>query len=1000
MAKKLILLMLVIPLVIMISLYATTKTVSLAIDIAVTGVEVTSDKFLYFDIDNPTTSKIDYTVFPTNAQNKDVSYSVEKYNENTLAELEINDGIIKPLSTGMALVNVVTNDGGFRDSVVVEVVSNQVTGLEITNKNDLKEIYVGTKATLSVKLEPSEPANKVLEYESSNPEVLKVDDFGQITALQRGEATLTVRSSKYGVSDTTSIKVLNRDVLDISTTEISTFNNSGEITLSIDTSETYNDDSLSINAYDVNNVLVNDKFIFELEEIVSGYILKYTLNEEINVAKSFILEISISLPSGLVRNVSCIINFKTDFDFGFENDVHILYENQTDLIKIISDPTDIKLNYTINNSNSDLTVIVSGNGLLMQASKMGIYKINVEATYDEISKNHDMTIVAIPRSINIYESAVNYGLANELVFGSGNNTLALSINDEALNIFGDNISLVPYINNEETTLVKTSFNKNNKNYDIKVDGSLNSYVTFKIEFNYENYTYTYGEFKVLCVGNAENVSNYSELKQALDNKKNVVLKNNITDFPLNPILGEDYNEIPTTYDYEYYTNQGKGRPKVKVLLQVYSTIYGNGYEINAHKAIYENKIDENNLLLDGAIFRGPLDFVGIGIKSGDEVNGETSSGSGAASVKAQDNIFIGLYDDSSLNNVIIKNCNDVDDLVDLNYVGTTVEMLGDNISINYSRLSNGRTVFRAFGDASDDNRVCHIDISNSILSNGRDFIIRIGSNKFKKASTTSDNAGIDLDSLYLDESDKIPFPYNGQNNKSIQLYYESLSSDSKQKYDEKYIKTYVNLSNVALRQSGIFSIGLDSHFAGPALMGAGVYGNLNMLNHWRGLAKTSYGAKLTLDETIRIYDWKALDDVRSETLIEVTGNSDLLKSLEFNVASMVRKIASEPGYEDILYNDSHYKDYVHGGIAFFGGGYNYDVIEYGPTYLTNSYTLYGYQIGLDDVASGTFGEVLTQAAGNTDFYFLLCDRKTGAFSPVTQEELINSGQAYDFIIKK
>ena len=144
MAKKLILLMLVIPLVIMISLYATSETVSLAIDIAVTGVEVNSEKFLNFDIDDVLPTKIDYTVYPTNAANREVTFEVESYNDLPLASLDItDDGIVTPTSTGYARVNVVTNDGGFRDSVIVEVSSNAVSSIEITNKEALSNLYIG-----------------------------------------------------------------------------------------------------------------------------------------------------------------------------------------------------------------------------------------------------------------------------------------------------------------------------------------------------------------------------------------------------------------------------------------------------------------------------------------------------------------------------------------------------------------------------------------------------------------------------------------------------------------------------------------------------------------------------------------------------------------------------------------------------------------------------------------------------------------------------------------
>lgn len=185
-----------------------------------------------------------------------------------------------------------------------------------------------------------------------------------------------------------------------------------------------------------------------------------------------------------------------------------------------------------------------------------------------------------------------------------------------------------------------------------------------------------------------------------------------------------------------------------------------------------------------------------------------------------------------------------------------------------------------------------------------------------------------------------------------------------------------------------------------AFAGMGLEGGL--LEYWKDLVKTSYGAKLILENTVRIYDWEPLDSVDSSTLIDVNlpaGSEDsILAGLRFDIAALVRELATPgSGYEDILYNDNDYNDYVHGGIAFFGGGYNYDIVEYGPNY--NSYTLYDYQIGLDDVSSavGAMGEALIAAAGNTDFYFLLCDSTSAAFTPRVQDTLIASGEAYKFI---
>ena len=995
MAKKLILLMLVIPLVIMISLYATSETVSLAIDIAVTGVEVNSEKFLNFDIDDVLPTKIEYTVYPTNAANREVTFEVESYNDLPLASLDItDDGIVTPTSTGYARVNVVTNDGGFRDSVIVEVSSNAVSSIEITNKEALSNLYIGDTKKVETRLEPSEPTNKVLEYSSSNEDILLVDASGNLIARSRGTATITVSSERYGVSDSVDITVLNRDVIDISSSSVDTSSNEGDIYLSINTIEEYDESNLEIFVYHDN--ALSDDITTSLTPNDTGYVLHYVLNKELTSNDTYRIEVYFKLPSGIERSVSCNVNFMVDFDFSFTEDVISLTLNQTDSVEIIVTPSDARLSYNIT-SVDGIVATVSNNRLIVQATKLGVYNLNVSATYNNTTKSHNIRIVVLPRNINILESANVYGISNELVFGSGTNTLSLAqLSEEALELFGEYITLVPYANNNSVAnQVTVNYNQTNSNYEITFPTTFTNDVTFRVELNYDGITKTYGEFVVKLVGNARNVSNYSELKEATNNKEAVVLKNSIKDFPTELVLGVDYREMLTTYDYQYYLNRGELQPTVNVLLDVYNTIYGNGYEINAHNVTY--KYDEAVGAMPTLLFDGPLNFVGIG-----------SDGIGAANVRAQDNIFVALHDNAYLNNVIVKSCDDVDDLTKLNYVGTTVELLGDNATISYSRISNGRTVLRAFGDEKDADKVCNLTINNSILSNAREFIIRMGSNKFKDAKIIGEGTKgtLDYNSLYLDENEKLKFPFNDTSNRSINEYYSNLEEEDKKTYDEKYIKTYVTLNNVALEHCGIFSIGLDSHFAGPALMGIGAFAGMGseggLLEYWKNLAKTSYGAKLMLENTVRIYDWKPLDSVDSSTLIDVNlpagSEESILAGLRFDVAALVRELATPgSGYEDILYNDGNYKDYVHGGIAFFGGGYNYDIVEYGPNY--NSYTLYDYQIGLDDVSSavGAMGEALIAAAGNTDFYFLLCNSTSAAFTPRVQDALIASGEAYKFI---
>lgn len=986
MAKKIILLMLVIPIVVMISLYATTQTVSLAIDIGVTGVSVTSDKFLSFNIDNYEEQKIEYAVFPTNAKNKEVTFETSSVDDGDLCELEITkDGVIKPKSTGKARVNVVTNDGGFKDGVIVEVFSSQVSSINITNRDELNNLYVGDSKKINVKLEPENADSTILNYSSSNPNILSVDNFGNLKALSKGVATITIKSEKYHVETSIDIIVENTDILNITNLNEAQGTKDGSIYISIDTVESYGLSNIEINFYDeLYNDAAND-FTYELEKIDTGYLLNYHLTREIMGDLKYIIEVVLNLDIAGTKIASCDVLFKTDFDFSLDTSNLSLIEGQESNFEIKVNPSDLVLEYEFIYDKSNFNAEINDNSLTIKALKVGIFDLQIKATYGDKVKDIMLKIVVLPRNINILENANVYGISNQLTFGRLNNKLNLNISDDIYSILSDYIYL-------EASDVHVNITNNHKEYNVNLTGPTSEYIEFKVIFKYEDITKVYDTIKVRCFYDGENVSNYNELKAALSNEKVVVLKANITDFPLSPELNKDYTELKTTSDWGYYKNLGKEQPSVKVMLEIKNDLYGNGYEINGHNSIYEDKISANNILSDDAIFRGPLDFVGVGY-------GEASD-SGMAAVKAQDNIFVALYDDVTIMDVTIKNCNDVgsEDEEDLGlsllqYVGTTVETLGDNINILYSRLSNGRTVLRTFGDDIDPNKITHVNVSNSILSNAREFIVRIGSNKYKTGNLDASDKEMDINSLYLDINDKILFPFNGTNNLSVQNYYDSLSQEAKTTYDDKYINTYLTLDNVALEKSGIFSIALDSHFAGPALAGGFLE---DVLIGWKDLAKTSYGAKLILKNTVNIYDWKPLANVKSDTLIEVTGNNETLNGFRFDVAKMVESIANNPAFKNILYNDANYKDYVHGGIAYFGGGLNYNVVDRSEY---KGYTLHGYQIGLDDVSTGngTFDQVLPLAAGNTDFYFLLCDTTNITFTPVIQDKLYSDGGAYDFI---
>ena len=187
---------------------------------------------------------------------------------------------------------------------------------------------------------------------------------------------------------------------------------------------------------------------------------------------------------------------------------------------------------------------------------------------------------------------------------------------------------------------------------------------------------------------------------------------------------------------------------------------------------------------------------------------------------------------------------------------------------------------------------------------------------------------------------------------------------------------------------------MDSHFAGAALADGDVFSKYvegtDALSTWKNLAKTSYGAKLTLEGDVRMYCWKMLDTVDSSSLIEVSENFTQLgrlnlSNMKFDVAEMVKTLTSIDRFKNVVYNDKSGTTWVHGGIAFFGGGKNYGVIDY------SNYTYHDFREY--EISFATIGRFeLNIAAGSESFYFYMHDATTESFLPDEQQRLINNAQ--------
>ena len=733
----------------------------------------------------------------------------------------------------------------------------------------------------------------------------------------------------------------------------------------------------------------------------------------------------------------------------------------------VSESWDIKFNVTTDNDNIIIynnEVYDTGDGyysIIVDPRYVGTSTITIEATYRVPGEDEDKVVVAsVPVVVKpnriLAQNSVDKnrveGIEGSYTIGKYNadgtlynHNVIYTVNNKIGANFYDNVK---WVSSSDAVYVDED------GRIVFVEGKeIADFVTFTVKYYHgTNEVMSSQAIKIRCISNGYNVNSYKELLEVTRAGKVVVLQNDIIyDFGIDVEKSENiesnnrqdkklvflpddqiYTTMKSTYDITWYENAGlEDQSYIKVLISFTDDVYGNGHKINADNVVshgqWETVTESGQAQLkDWAFFRGPLSFVGLAGSGGNN---------SAISVAGQDNVCFAAFEGVTLNNIELigrnidatKNSNneDVYNIQNLHYAGTVVEVFGDDVSIEYSRVKNGRNVVRAFGDPENPDKTIDLTVTNSVLSNGRDFIMRLGTNKFAEGKLDdSDNSNPDTLSPYLPDSnpnDRVSFK-NRHN-------YDNFTEDEKALYDAQFIRTHVTLKNSVLEDPGIFGIGVDSHFTGGALEdGSLIESKLGeagkgLFTAWKNLAKTSYGVKLTLAGDVRMYCWKVLDTVDSSSLIEFRQDVDIgglinKETLAFDLPYLVRRAVSgndnlanavynaeveakvkngEGAWKSIWSSDTRLQQYdkVHAGIAFFGGGKNYGVIEY------DNFEFYKfskpYEIGFADAGM----QYLNLAAGIEDFYFIIYDSTTRNFLYETQEQMRKDpNEAHSCIYKK
>lgn len=162
----------------------------------VTGIKIEHDNK---QIDVGKSEKINVVISPSNATNKKVLW---ESSDETVAIVS-ESGVVTGLKKGSAVITATSEDGGFSDNCVVTV-GVGVTCVRLTKEH--LTLTVGKAETLKAYVFPRNATDKELEWTSSDISVAVVVN-GQVRAVGKGEAVITVKTGDGGFTDVCKVTV-------------------------------------------------------------------------------------------------------------------------------------------------------------------------------------------------------------------------------------------------------------------------------------------------------------------------------------------------------------------------------------------------------------------------------------------------------------------------------------------------------------------------------------------------------------------------------------------------------------------------------------------------------------------------------------------------------------------------------------------------------------------------------------------------------------------------
>ena len=391
---------------------------------------------------------------------------------------------------------------------------------------------------------------------------------------------------------------------------------------------------------------------------------------------------------------------------------------------------------------------------------------------------------------------------------------------------------------------------------------------------------------------------------------------------------------------------------VNVGIHVQKDFYGNGFTINMHDLTYpydkrqelDSQTGEYQIvpqLSNLNLFRGPLTYYSLG----------DPNNSPLAKAYGQDNI--GMYvegDNITINDVRLKNCDFGNNLYNLNYTGTTMEVYGDNVTIKNSVLSRGKNVLKVY----DSNNVL---LDNSLLEYSRNFLLSTGSYDYLPVDDSTVKSFVNQDGSASDDTLANYLAPNQNGDQALTSYTIGSTIDNNLLSSIRSIQSGLDNSSVTNQyhgdltvkdslfyQSGITSIALESMFNGSFLYNASPNKVVSVLsNHSSefeeqslgipffptGVGGTSYPVKLTLKGKTQFYDYKTqnlldLGGFVEENMNKVSSIFSTSETLTLDKIFPIKQLLMDSTEAlNVIYENQ-----MNIPITYYGGGLNLSTVIY------------------------------------------------------------------------